>query len=220
MICATCPSLVSINSRTGLCTKCRSHKNYLNKQQKYIDASRNRYDADRISSSNRDTCSTANCSNILNKNNVSGKCRQHYEYITSPEYKKKHNKKWYDQNGKEYYSVRRKDNIEFKLRHNLRARLRMAILNEQVKGSAIGDLGCPISELKTYLESLFQEGMSWENYGKYGWHIDHIIPLASFVLTNPDEFKKACHYTNLQPLWAKDNLRKGSKELFNQDSLI
>jgi hypothetical protein len=70
-------------------------------------------------------------------------------------------------------------------------------------------LGCSIPELKTYLESKFQEGMSWENWGIYGWHIDHIIPLDAFNLTNREEFLKACHYTNLQPLWAEENLKKG-----------
>ena len=53
--------------------------------------------------------------------------------------------------------------------------------------------------------------MSWDNWALDGWHIDHIKPLSSFNLENREELKKACHYTNLQPMWAEDNLRKGSK---------
>ena len=68
-----------------------------------------------------------------------------------------------------------------------------------------------MKELKIYLESLFQEGMTWDNYNFYGWHIDHIIPIASFDLSDPEQQKKCFHYTNLQPLWASDNLQKGVK---------
>jgi hypothetical protein len=77
--------------------------------------------------------------------------------------------------------------------------------------SSIDYLGCEIEELRRYLESKFLPGMSWENYGRNGWHIDHIIPLSSFDLSDPGQFRKACHFTNLQPLWAKDNLTKGAK---------
>lgn len=99
----------------------------------------------------------------------------------------------------------------FAIKEALRSRLRLAIVNGHKSGSAIKDLGCSIEELKKYLESKFQEGMTWENWGKAGWHIDHIIPLSSFDLTDYDQLKRACHYTNLQPLWAKDNLRKSNK---------
>jgi hypothetical protein len=61
--------------------------------------------------------------------------------------------------------------------------------------------------LKIYLEEKFIDGMSWENQGK--WHIDHILPLSS--ATNEDELYKLCHFTNLQPMWATDNIRKGAK---------
>lgn len=62
-----------------------------------------------------------------------------------------------------------------------------------------------------YIESLFIEGMNWENYGIKGWHVDHILPLSSFDLTKEEEVIKACNYKNLQPLWWKDNLEKGNK---------
>lgn len=74
-------------------------------------------------------------------------------------------------------------------------------------------LGCTIEELKIYLESKFQEGMTWENHTHDGWHIDHIIPISKFDLTDEVQMKKACHYTNLQPLWAGDNLKKHAKIL-------
>ena len=101
------------------------------------------------------------------------------------------------------------NNIQFKLAHNLRKRLRNALNRNQKMGSAIKDLGCSIDDLKFWLEFWFEEGMSWENYGK--WHIDHIKPLSKIDLTNKEEFLKVNHYTNLQPLWAKDNLKKSNK---------
>jgi len=57
--------------------------------------------------------------------------------------------------------------------------------------------------------------MTWSNYGFNGWHIDHIRPLAAFDLANRSEFLKACHFTNLQPLWAADNFKKGSKIMYD-----
>jgi hypothetical protein len=70
-------------------------------------------------------------------------------------------------------------------------------------------VGCSWAELVKHIESLFQPGMTWENHGE--WHIDHIRPLASFDLTQEEEQVKACHWSNLQPLWAKDNLEKNAK---------
>jgi hypothetical protein len=70
-------------------------------------------------------------------------------------------------------------------------------------------IGKKSEALKEYLESKFLPGMTWENYGIDGWHIDHIRPCSSFDLNNPEELKKINHYSNLQPLWAKDNLAKG-----------
>lgn len=101
--------------------------------------------------------------------------------------------------------------IQFRLAHTLRSRLRNAVGKDFKTGSAVRDLGCSIKDLKTHLESKFQPGMSWDNYGE--WHIDHIVPLCSFDLTSRDQLKRACNYTNLQPLWAEDNMIKGGIEI-------
>lgn len=91
----------------------------------------------------------------------------------------------------------------------------MAIVGNQKSGSAIADLGCNITFLRTYLEKQFKSGMSWTNYGnkKGNWSIDHIKPLSRFDLSKRQELLIACHYTNLQPLWMEENLRKGNKHV-------
>ena len=104
---------------------------------------------------------------------------------------------------------RESSDAQFKLRRRLRSRFTQAIKGSYKAGSAVHDLGCSIEFLKQYLESQFQDGMTWDNHGK--WHIDHIKPLSSFDLQDREDLLEACHYTNLQPLWAKDNLRKGDK---------
>ena len=71
-------------------------------------------------------------------------------------------------------------------------------------------IGCTAKELKEHLESQFKEGMTWDNYGFYGWHIDHIRPISSFDLEDEEQMKQCFHYTNLQPLWAEENLKKGA----------
>jgi hypothetical protein len=69
-------------------------------------------------------------------------------------------------------------------------------------------LGCSIEFLKKHLETQFTEGMSWDNYTYYGWHIDHIKPCKLFDLSKPEEQQKCFHYSNLQPMWWHDNLIK------------
>lgn len=110
---------------------------------------------------------------------------------------------------RKYKNQRKATDPIYKLQHNLRSRLRKALKGKPKAGSAVRDLGCSLSEFKKYMESRFQPGMTWENHGFNGWHIDHIIPMSSFDLTNIEEVRKACHYTNLQPLWWHENLAKG-----------
>ena len=114
----------------------------------------------------------------------------------------------YQQHKTRYIRNRYKTDIQFKIATNLRSRLNHAIKNPKM-GSAVAELGCSVSELISYLESRFLPGMTWDNYGE--WHIDHIQPLANFDLTDIKQLKVVCHYSNLQPLWAKDNLIKGNR---------
>jgi len=95
----------------------------------------------------------------------------------------------------------------------IRSRFKEILKNKNFKKdkSPIELIGCSISDLKFYLESQFKDGMSWENHGIKGWHIDHIKPCSSFDLTDIEQQKQCFHYTNLQPLWWKDNLLKGNK---------
>ena len=100
----------------------------------------------------------------------------------------------------------------FKLKHLMNSRIRVFLKSNNItkKNKTFQIVGCTPLELKSYIEKMFKNGMTWENHGK--WHIDHIIPLSSGK--TEDEIIKLCHHTNLQPLWAIDNMKKGSKTPF------
>ena len=140
-----------------------------------------------------------------------------YEQINKKrlkEYRKKYgedNREYLSDYHRRWAANRRSTDLNFRLRNALRCRLYSAIKNNQKVGSAVSDLGCSVGELRIHLESKFQPGMSWENYGD--WHIDHIIPLCYFDLSDRKQFLQACNYSNLQPLWEIDNLSKGGKIL-------
>lgn len=97
----------------------------------------------------------------------------------------------------------------FRLRCNISSRLSHALSNGHKSLKTMELLGCSLEEFWQHLESQFQPGMTRENYGK--WHVDHIKPCISFDLTKISQQKECFHYTNLQPLWAEENLKKGSK---------
>ncbi len=93
----------------------------------------------------------------------------------------------------------------------MRNRLNAAIRGRFRAGSAVRDLGCSIPDFLIYVAERFLPGMSWENWGE--WHLDHIRPLSSFDIADRAQFLMAAHFTNYQPLWAVDNLSKGSRSL-------
>lgn len=101
--------------------------------------------------------------------------------------------------------------ILYKLAKNLRGRTNKCVYrNKWYKTGKFAEyIGCSLINLKQYLSLKFIGNMSWDNYGQ--WHIDHIIPLSRAKTI--EEMYKLCHYTNLQPLWAKDNLKKGNRDV-------
>lgn len=129
----------------------------------------------------------------------------------------KEKKKEYSRKNRERNNERsrekNRENLELRIKKNLRSRIRFALLskNSNKLFATMNYLGCDVDFFKKYLESKFKDGMTWDNYGKYGWHIDHIIPCCKFDLTKEEEQKKCFHYTNQQPLWATENLKKGAK---------
>lgn len=102
----------------------------------------------------------------------------------------------------------RQTNPTVKIASNVRTRLRYALKKHHGAESMESLLGCTMDELKLHLESQFTESMSWNNYSHSGWHIDHIRPLCEFDLSDPLQLAEACHYTNLRPLWSRENMRR------------
>jgi hypothetical protein len=96
-----------------------------------------------------------------------------------------------------------------KLPRMLRNRFRIALKKNLKHSSSIVLLGCSLDDFRFYMEGKFQDGMTWENHGK--WHIDHIKPCSSFDLSDPKQQEICFHYSNLQPLWAHDNQVKHNK---------
>ena len=134
-----------------------------------------------------------------NKEKVNQKCKQWR--LNNKEYSKKYLSK--------YEKKRRKIDPNFKLIKYTRSRIWSGLKGRYKSKSTIKLLGCSIEECWQHLESKFQPGMTRENHGL--WHVDHIRPCASFDLTDPEQQKICFHYTNLQPLWAEDNLKKGAR---------
>lgn len=115
---------------------------------------------------------------------------------------------------KAYYQANpekaREKERSLRLAKNLRARMRRTLKRGSKVASTLELLGCSIPEWRAHLESLFLPGMTWENYGT-AWHVDHRKPCASFDLTDPSQQRICFHWSNTQPLFAVDNLRKSNK---------
>ena len=112
---------------------------------------------------------------------------------------------------REYNKIYQKKKYDLDLNFRLSFILRTSLARglKRGKSAALEYLGLPLSEFIAYIESRFQSGMSWDNYGK--WHLDHIIPLSKFNLDRKEEIVKACNWSNFQPLWAIENFKKNNR---------
>lgn len=117
-----------------------------------------------------------------------------------------------------YTRNRRKNDSIFKLRHSLSNNIYQSFKNRSfIKTEKTNEiLGCSIEFFTEYIQSKFEKGMSLENYGE--WHLDHIIPLST--AKSKEDVYSLCHYTNYQPLWAKDNLKKSNKIIIKQLQIL
>ena len=139
-----------------------------------------------------------------------------------PEKKKEYNRKWYEKNkekvieyDKKFKAKKRRTDPCYKIRDTVSRAVNQTLRkNHSSKNgnSILDNLPYTMEQLKEHLESQFMEGMSWDNHAKDGWHIDHIIPQSSLPFDSFDHpnFLKCWDLDNLQPLWAKDNLRKSN----------
>ncbi len=107
-------------------------------------------------------------------------------------------------------NIRYKNDINYKIEQLLRSRIHKVLKLNSKSEKTREFIGCSIPELKIYLKKQFKVGMNWENFGQYGWHIDHIKPCSLFDLSKSKQQKLCFHYKNLQPLWWYENIKKSN----------
>jgi hypothetical protein len=149
------------------------------------------------------------------KKNYTSVLEQKKEYYLDNKELIKEKRKSYVKNNRnkinDYIKNKKIQNPLFKVEMNVRGRIKQYLKQKKItqKNQTFEIVGINIDGLKKHLECQFKEGMTWDNYGICGWHIDHKIPLCS--ANNEKELLQLFHYTNLQPLWAEDNLKKNGK---------
>jgi hypothetical protein len=175
---------------TKICTKC--------KIEKTVDDFHNRSGTKNGKKPRCKQCSTTERKEHYEKNRKKT-LEQNKKYLETNKDKRR---KWY----REYQSIKYKTDTAYRMTKICRS-LTYRALKGLGNKHTMEVIGCSTEELWQHLEKQFTDGMTRENHGE--WHIDHIKPLAS--ASNQEEAERLSHYTNLQPLWAKDNFKKGHK---------
>lgn len=212
----------------GVCKSCQSTPESRKKRSEWMKADRKAHpekykQRDKAKYERRKTkiLAQAKVRYEANKEVIAEKKKAHYEknkdfFLEKNRKYRKNNRESINATQREYESKRRKNDPLYRLKRFQRdslTRISKVIKGKQKRTSA-EYLGCSIKEFKNYIESKWQKGMNWSNNTIHGWHIDHIIPLST--AKTEEDIIKLCHYTNHQPLWAKDNLSKGNKTLDTQ----
>ncbi len=201
MICPRCKLDKDIDSFDGYksCDACRRrraqiHRNYINSHQDKMKNYNKEY-----YHKNKDKM-LANYKVYYATTNSRRQYRQKYEKNHKVELQAKRTEKY-------------QNNLNYRLTACLRSRINKAIKGNDKAHRTATLLWCSVDEFKLYLQSRFLDGMTWDNYGNKvnQWSVDHIKPCASFDLSDPEQQKQCFHYTNLQPLWHVDNIKKGAK---------
>jgi hypothetical protein len=186
--------------KDGKCVYCRSCYAEINKVWRQNNPDRDKKIHQKWKQNNPDK---------VRKNNLKSYYNNHEKRKSKSRQYKQDNKNILRIKHRLYTNKKYYEDIEYRLKILIRGRIWKALKRNSKQSSSLELLGCSINDLKIYLEKQFIDGMNWNNYGQ--WHIDHIKPCASFDLTNLDQQRLCFHYTNLQPLWAKDNIRKSNK---------
>lgn len=198
----------------GLCKLCDAElsKIYYQKNKKAkLSYSHNHYEANK-----EEILKRHNDYNHDNKEEISIQKKQYRKKnkeiikVKKAEYYN-NNKKVIDSRNIAYSKTRKETDLGYKITEQLRKRL-YATLKNNIQGERTKELfGCDLDYLKSHLEHLFKDGMTWDNYGHGGWVIDHVQPCCDFDLTDVDQQRECFHFINLQPLWEYENREKGNK---------
>lgn len=213
------------------CTKCKEFKNldcfYNNNRSKdgkrpeCIQCTKDRRDCEKIRQQRRNYQQSEKYKEYRDEYRAKNKKREkkrQQDYLSRPDVRKKRKEYFAREDVKQRrneYERKRKENPKWRISSNISRRISktLKLQNVSKRKRHWEDLvGYTKEDLLKHLESKFEKGMNWENYGSE-WHIDHIKPISSFNITSLEckEFKKCWALNNLQPLWAKDNMRKGNR---------
>lgn len=223
--CSKCEKITTQYGKKNMCKQCYMKEfnkvHYLRNRERIRAATRAYYEK------NREKINAMKLN--IQKDSPSYKAYQREYYENRRDIALKTMKEYYYNNkeavNKKSYEakkIRLKTNTEFRIKECLASRMRMAIINHKglKQSSSIELLGADIATVRKHIESQFKPGMTWENHGQIGWNIDHILPCDSFDLTKVEEQKKCFHYTNLQPLWYDDNIRKAASISKKENNVV